>query len=183
MGDRKVGYEGAQLHLRGRSQFVLVRALDRDGEAITGSDGRSNWDIRGRGPVRVSMDASRFRGGIPGEYQNVPFHDMESLLESLTENYDLTLSQEDADPSLGRLHAKKRNRETRGLPSMTFLFRKDTGIVMRMELHGLPQERGGPRAVRLTLASESPLPPDFFTHEAHHEPGRPVVVEPANSKP
>lgn len=174
---RQIGYEGARLHLRGRSQFVLVRALDRGGEVITGSDGQSNWDIRGKGPVRVTSDMHRFRGGLPGEYQNVPFLDLNSLLGSLGEDYDLTLSDDDAEPGLQRLSANKRHRDKRGLPRMEFVIRKDTGTIVKMELRGLPQEKGGPRAVVLTLTSESGLSEDFFTHQAHHEADREVIVE------
>lgn len=180
---RSVGYEGATLHLRGRSQFVLVRPLNQGGQVLTGSNGSSNWDIRGKGPVRVSTDVSRFRSGIPGEYQNVPFLDLSSLFASLSANYDLAVRDDAADPALQHLTAHKRNRDQRGLPRMEFLFRKDTGMVVKMELHGLPEEKGGPRAVSLTLTGESALPADFFSHTAHHELGREVIDESAEIKP
>lgn len=180
---RSVGYEGATLHLRGRSEFVLVRPLNHGGQVITGSDGQTNWDIRGKGPVRLSTDANRFRGGIPGEFQNVPFLDLGSLFRLMAADYDLTVHEDAADPALKRLIAEKRNRDKRGLPRMEFLFRHDTGTVVTMELHGLPEERGGPRAVRLTLRSETAFPADFFTHHAHHEPGRQVINESAPIKP
>ena len=180
---RSVGYESATLHLRGRSEFVLVRPLDHGGQVITGSDGQTNWDIRGKGPVRFSTDANRFRGGIPGEYQNVPFLDLSSLFATLSANYDLTVHEDAADPALQRLIAKKRNRDERGLPRMEFLFRKDTGTVVKMELYGLPEEKGGPRAVSLTLSSETTFAPDFFFHRAHHEPEREVISEPAQHHP
>lgn len=176
---RQVNYEGARLHLRGGTQFVLERTLDRGGVVITGSDGTSNWDIRGKGPVRVSTDVSRFRGAIPGEYQSVPFLDLGSLLGSLTADYDLTLSENEVDPALQQLIAHKRHPEKRGLPRMEFTFRKATGAVVSMTLQGLPEEKGGPRVVRLTLTSEAPFPADFFTHQAHHEAGRKIIHESA----
>ncbi len=180
---RSVGYEGATLHLRGRSEFVLIRLLNPGGQVITGSDGQTNWDIRGKGPVRVSTDTSRFRGGIPGEYQNLPFLDLSSLFQSLAADYDLTVHEVADDLTLQRLSAQKRNRDKRGLPRMEFLFRKETGKVVKMELHGLPEEKGGPRAVSLTLSSETTFPSDFFSHNAHHEPEREVISEPANNNP
>ena len=180
---RQVGYEGATLHLRGRSAFVLVRPLNQGGQVITGSDGSTNWDIRGKGPVRVSTDMSRFRGGIPGEYQNLPFLDLGSLFQSLAEDYDLTVDEVGDDPALQRLSAQKRNRDQRGLPRIEFLFHKETGKVVKMELRDLPEEKGGPRAVSLTLSSESAFPADFFSHHAHHEPEREVISEPAHIKP
>lgn len=180
---RRVGYEGATLHLRGRAAFVLVRPLNQGGQVLTGSDGTSNWDIRGKGPVRLSKDVNRFRGGIPGEYQNVPFLDLSSLFVSLSANYDLTVRDDPADLALRHLTAKKRHRDQRGLPRMEFFFRKDTGTVVKMELHGLPEEKGGPRAVSLTLSSETALPANYFTHHAHHEPEREVIDEPAQRHP
>lgn len=175
--NRRVSYEGARLHLRGGTQFVLERMLDRGGEVITGSDGTSNWDIRGKGPVRVSTDVSRFRGAIPGEYQSVPFLDLSSLLGSLTADYELKLSG--AESGLQQLIAHKRHREKRGLPRMEFIFRQATGTIVSMTLHGLPQEKGGPRAVKLTLTSEAAFPADFFTHAAHHETDREIIHEDA----
>lgn len=176
---RQVNYEGARLHLRGGNQFVLERMLDRGGEVITGSDGTSNWDIRGKGPVRVSTDVSRFRGAIPGEYQSVPFLDLSSLLGSLTADYDITLRESDSDPALQQLIAHKRHREKRGLPRMEFMFRQATGTIVSMTLHGLPEEKGGPRAVQLTLTSEAAFSADFFTHAAHHETDREIIHESA----
>jgi hypothetical protein len=180
---RSVSYEGATLHLRGLSEFVLVRVLNHGGQVITGSDGQTNWDIRGKGPVRVSHETNRFRGGIPGEYQNLPFMDLRSLFLSLAVDYDLTIRDDSADPTLRCLSAHKRNRDKRGLPSMEFQFRQDTGMVVKMELHGLPEEKGGPRAVSLELTSETVFPGDFFTHQAHHEPDREVINESADIKP
>lgn len=176
---RQVSYEGATLHLRGGAQFVLERMLDRGGKVITGSDGTTNWDIRGKGPVRLTTDVSRFRGGIPGEYQSVPFLDLGGLLDSMKEDYDLTLRESDDDPAVRQLTAHKRYRERRGLPRMEFTFRRATGTIVSMTLHGLPQEKGGPRAVRLTLTSEAAFPADFFTHQAHHESDREVINESA----
>ena len=66
---------------------------------------------------------------------------------------------------------------------MEFFSRKDTGTGVKMELHGLPEEKGGPRAVSLTLSSESPLPADFFAHQALHEPEREVIDESASINP
>ncbi|MFM7603757.1 MAG: hypothetical protein ACKO8Z_00990 [Prosthecobacter sp.] len=178
-----VSYEGAKLHLRGLSEFVLVRALNHGGQVITGSDVQTNWDIRGKGPVRVSHETSRFRGGIPGEYQNLPFMDLRNLFRSLAMDYDLTIRDDSADPTLRCLIAHKRNHDKRGLPRMEFQFRQDTGMVVEMELHGLPEEKGGPRAVSLELTSETVFPGDFFTHQAHHEPDREVINESADIKP
>ena len=62
---------------------------------------------------------------------------------------------------------------------MEFIFRQATGTIVSMTLHGLPQEKGGPRAVKLTLTSEAAFPADFFTHTAHHETDREIIHESA----
>jgi hypothetical protein len=51
-----------------------------------------------------------------------------------------------------------------------------------MVLDGLPKEGGGPRRVELELDSSDPLGPDFFTHQAHHEPGRRIEAEPKRTR-
>jgi hypothetical protein len=47
-----------------------------------------------------------------------------------------------------------------------------------MVLDGLPRNNGGPGRIELELVSTDPLTPDFFTHDAHHAPGRPIEPEP-----
>ena len=42
---------------------------------------------------------------------------------------------------------------------------------------GLPRGRGGPKSVMLELEDQSDLPPDFFSHAAHHEPGKRIRYE------
>ncbi len=175
--DRTLTYEGGVLHLRGERQFVLVRPIIEDGQRITGSDGTVNWDIIGNGPVKVTSDLKRFRGGLPGEQQDAPFLDLAGHLNGLNNGYDITLHDVESEPSHARLTAVRKSRDVRGPREMDFTFHRDTGVIIAMELRGLPRAKGGPEALRFTLTSESALPADFFTHTPHHEPSRRVLDE------
>lgn len=169
-----VTYEGAALHLRGDRQFVLVRPIIEGGQRFTGSDGSENWDFSGSGPVKVSRDPKRFRGGLPGEQQDAVFLDLRGQLSRLQSGYDISLEDVPDNADLALLKARKKDREVRGPNEMQLTFRRESGVIVTLEMHGLPRARGGPDALRLTLASDTALPPDFFSHAAHHEPGRPV---------
>lgn len=52
-----------------------------------------------------------------------------------------------------------------------------TGQIHRLLLNGLPRGGGGPASLALELASTAALAPDFFHHQAHHEPSRRVEAE------
>lgn len=181
--NRFANYEGAKLYLRTNSQYVLERTLDRGESSFMGSDGKVNWDIRHDGPVRISHDLERFRRGLPGREQDVPFLDLSGLLSSLESGYELETTNDAADPSLRVLRATKRSRNVNGPREMTFAYRPETGVIVRMHLLGLPREEGGPRSIELHLTSESPLPADFFSHTAHHEAERQIIDESASNKP
>lgn len=169
-----LSYEGAVLHLRGDRQFVLVRPIIEGGQRFTGSDGTENWDFSGNGPVKVSRDPKRFRGGLPGEQQDAVFLDFRGQLSRLQSGYDISLEDVPGAVDLAMLKARKKNRDVRGPNDMQLTFRRESGVIVTLEMHGLPRARGGPDALRLTLTSDTALPPDFFSHAAHHEPGRPV---------
>lgn len=174
---RTLTYEGGVLHLRGDRQFVLVRPIVEGGRRVTGSDGTMNWDIVGDGPVKVTSDLTRFRGGLPGEQQDSTFLDLAGNLSGLKSGYDLVLSDVLGEPSQVRLYAERKSRDVRGPREMDITFRRESGVIVALELRGLPRANGGPEAVRLTLTGESALPADYFTHAAHHEPGRRIQDE------
>jgi hypothetical protein len=171
-------YEGAMLHVRGSREFVLVRPLIGGGQRVTGSNGMLNWDLTGNGPVKVSHHSQRFRGGIPGEQNDTPFLSIAGLLANLGEHYDTSLRSLPGQPARLCLTANRRSRDVRGPRTMSITFQRDAGTITTMELDGLPRAKGGPQSVRLTLTSESALPPDFFHHSRHHEPSRRVVELP-----
>lgn len=166
---RTLTYEGGVLHLRGDRQFVLVRPIIEGGSRITGSDGKTNWDIVCDGPVKVTRDLTRFRGGLPGEQQESLFLDLTENIACLKSGYDLALGDVLGEPSHVRLYAKKKSRVVRGPREIDIIFRRDSGIIVSLELRGLPRAKGGPEALRLKLISESALPADYFTHTPHHD--------------
>jgi hypothetical protein len=179
--------EGAVLHLRGEDQFVLEQDLREGGRRLSGSDGTSSWSVRGKGPVRVSADPRRFRGGIPGQQQDLAFGDLRAQLEDLRWRYKLRLEEHPEDPPTGgealhRLNARKRGREVRGPGTVDLWFDPATGLIHHMFLAGLPRGHGAPRSVSLELLSTDPLPADFFSHSAHHEEGRAVEHLPRDER-
>ncbi len=167
-------YQGAILHLREPAQFLLVRNIVEGGQRITGSDGMRNWDIIGNGPVKVTGDLSRFRGGLPGDPLDLPFLDLHGQLTSLRLGYDLTLSHDGSARGLSTVRARKKSRSVRGPNELVLTFRTGDGVIVSMDLIGLPRAKGGPDALRLTLVAERPLGSDFFHHESHHAPDRRV---------
>lgn len=175
---RTLTYEGAILHVRDARQFVLLRPIIEGGSRITGSDGVVNWDIIGDGPVKISRDLKRFRGGLPGDQQDAPFLDLAGHLTGLKSGYDIRLSVVPEEPSHARLTAVKKSGEVRGPHEMDFTFRRASGVIVALELRGLPRAKGGPETLHLALTGEAPLPADFFTHTPHHEPDRRVQDEP-----
>lgn len=162
--------EGALLHVRGDGQYVLVRRPGRPEEFVTGSDGHESWSVPPDGSIRVSADAARFRGAVPGEQQGLPFLDLRSALDRLREAYELTLND-------GCLVAHKRSAAYRGPRDVTVWFNPASGVIRRLRMDGMPQAQGGPRSVALELMDQRDLGAEFFGHAAHHGPDRRVVRE------
>lgn len=173
-GGRKPGIDGARLFVRGADQFVLVRRFGDGSEFITGSDGVIGWAVPPRGRVHLSHDTRRFRRGVPGEHEELPFLDLRSGLESLRHGYDLGVS---TDASSGqRLEAVRRESRRRG-PHTVRIWFDHQGVATRIEIEGLAVQDGLPRAVALELVSREPLTGEFFGHAAHHTPDRPTDWE------
>jgi hypothetical protein len=174
-----VPVDGAFLFVRSPDRYVLERRGEGGSIVVSGSDGSEAWIVPESGPVRVSRDPHRFAGAVPGSRTGVPFADPRDGLDELATTYDLRL--EPADPatpgSLDRIVATRRP-EARGGPKLVEIaFDAATNRLHAMRLEHLPQARGGPHSVLFELLDESPLPPDFFSHRAHHEVDRPVIVE------
>lgn len=172
-GRRRPTVDGALLHVRGDGQYVLVRRPGQPEEFVTGSDGREAWSVPPDDPVRVSPDAARFRGAVPGEQQGLPFLDLRSALGRLREAYELTLV---GGPD-GHLDAHKRSTAYRGPRDVAVWFDPASGVIRRLRMYGMPQAQGGPRSVALELIDRSDLGAAFFGHAAHHGLDRRVVRE------
>ncbi len=169
--------DDAIVYLRGPSSYVLARLDDEGGEVLSGSDGARAWIVPAKGPVRVSRDASRFAGALPGSKQGVAFVDPHGDLAALSASYDLVIEPATGDRPLSRL-VGTRKPETRGGPKrVEIAFDPDTAVIRAMRLSNLPQGRGGPRSVEFQLVDDTPLDPRFFTHEFHHGADRAVIEE------
>ena len=171
-GGRSLTLEGAVVHLRGKDRYVIVQNLtDGDRQRTTGFDGEQSWSFIGKGAVNVSKDPRRFRSNLPGSQHDFAFTNLYDELEKLAEGYEIQLRDPD-DSGLRRLFASKKSRDVRGPREVEIWFDDDSGAIERLELYGLPQGRGGPKAIRLELIDQRDLGPGFFSHSAHHEEGR-----------
>ena len=173
----KPSVDGALLHVRGPNQYVLMRYFDDGTEFITGSDGTTAWSVPPRGRVRVSSDATRFRGAVPGQQHAIPFIDMRNSLRQLQESYELDLSLETTPEGWRRMNATRRATATGGPKQVTLWYDAQSGTIHRMLLERLPQARGGPRNVLLELTDERDLEPSYFEHTSHHDTNRKVIEE------
>lgn len=173
----KPSVDGALLHVRGPNQYVLMRYFDDGTEFITGSDGTTAWSVPPRGRVRVSSDATRFRGAVPGQQHAIPFIDMRNSLRQLQESYELDLSLETTPGGWRRMNATRRATATGGPKQVTLWYDAQSGTIHRMLLERLPQARGGPRNVLLELTDERDLGPSYFEHTSHHDTNRKVIEE------
>lgn len=171
---RKPGVDGARLHVRGADRFVLVRRFDDGAEFITGSDGSIGWAVPPRGKVHLSHDPRRFRRGLPGEREEVPFVDVRSSLDGLRRGYDLALTS-DGDGG-ARLDAVRRPGRRRG-PERVLIACDAAGVPTRILIEGQPVEEGMPCVVELTLVSREDLGAGYFSHDAHHDADRPLDWE------
>jgi hypothetical protein len=174
--------DGAELSVRGRDQFVLIRRFADGSPFITGSDGEMGWAVPPTGHVHLSRDVRRFRRAVPGERDAIPFLDLEASLESLRRDYDLELVEgnggRDGPEGWSRLDARKRPRVRGGAEHVQIWF-DATGTAHRIALVGLPQGEpdGSPAAVEFTLLKQRDVPANYFHHETHHAPRRPVDWE------
>lgn len=169
---RKPGIDGARLFVRGQDRFVLVRMFGDGTKFVTGSDGEIGWAVPPKGRVHLSRDPRRFRRGVPGERQEVPFIDMRAGFETLRRGYTLSLSPASAPARPGqRLEAVRTGGRGRG-PEAVRAWIGEDGVPTRIEIDGLPPGDGMPESVALELVSRSDLGGRFFDHESHHAAGR-----------
>ncbi len=179
--EAEVRIDGATLYVRGADNYVLVRLLQDGGRQISGCNGEQSWAFREDSPVRVSSDLSRFRSGLPGHRQDIPFINIHGHLTQLQSGYEIGLADERKRAPDGtvllQLTGIRKSRDVQGPKQVQIWFNPENGTVYTMLLDGLPRGRGGPKSVSLELVSQTDLGADFFTHESHHQPGRAVRYE------
>ena len=166
--------DGALLHVRGDGQYILIRQPDTADVFVTGSDGQVAWSVPPDGAVRISPDPRRFRGAMPGEQQGLPFLELGSALSKLKESYELSLEP----GSKPQLVARKRSSAFRGPRDVRITFDASSGLILQLQMDGLPRAQGGPRSVVLNLLNQSDLGPDFYRHDRFHGSDRELIHEP-----
>jgi hypothetical protein len=174
--DRQPPIDGATLYVRSPDRYVLVRTYPDGRRFLTGSDGQTSWAVPPDGPVRVSHDAERFRGPVPGHQHGLPFVDVRGDLNAFRSSYELAGPRLKAGGMRTIAGTRKRG-VARGPRSFEMTYDPVSGTIRQMIFDGLPQARGGPRRVAVELTDSSPLPERFFGHEFHHEIDRQVEEE------
>ncbi len=180
---RKPDVDGGTVTLCGGDAFVLVRRFVDGATFITGSDGSTSWSIPPHGPVHVSRDPRRFRRGLPGERDDIPFVSLPDGLRGLQHGYTLSLRGPTGGES-SLLTAQLVSKRHRG-PHRVRIWLTAEGDPIRIRLEGLPTDNGNPgdldsggrRTVELELVERPAVSPEFFSHAAHHGPDREVVEE------
>ena len=178
VGGRKPGVDGATLFVRGADKFVFVRTF-ADGTAfINGCDGTIGWSVPPTGHVHLSEDRRRFRRGIPGERDDLPFLSLAEGLAGFRRGYALSLVEAPEAGGRLRLEAVRTDSRHRGPARATIDFPAgDDAAAERIELAGLAPDGSGPDGVVLELVERAPLPADFFDHAHHHDASRLVDWE------
>ena len=144
---------------------------------LFGGNQEGSWTMRGTGPVRVSPDPTRFGRAIFSAGGDVAFIDVRSQLGQIRSDYDLSWLP-DATDGTRRLLASRQRPATGGPKEIELWFDPSEAVLRKMILRQLPKGQGGPRSLELTLLSVDPLPDEYFRHDYHHAPDRPVILEP-----
>lgn len=166
--------DGAILFVRAPDSHVLLRRGPAGGDVASGSDGTRAWIVPDEGPVRVSRDPRRFAGTVPGLPTGVVFADPADGLGDLGSQYELQVS---VAGETGRISGTRRPDARGGPKRIEIAYDVATSRILSMRLDQLPQARGGPRSVVFELIDDGPLPSDFFAHQSHHDPSRPVIED------
>ena len=175
---RKPGVDGATLFVRGADKFVFVRTFADGTVFINGCDGEIGWSVPPTGHVHLSEDRRRFRRGIPGERDDLPFLSLAEGLAGLRRGYALSLVEAPEAGGRLRLEAVRTDSRHRGPARAMIDFPAgDDAAAERIELGGLAPDGSGPDGVVLELVERALLPADFFDHAHHHDASRPVDWE------
>ena len=187
---RKPDVDGAVVTVRGPDAFVLQRQFEDGSVFLTGSDGDVGWSVPPRGPVHASRDSKRFRRGLPGERDGIPFIAFSEGLAGLRKGYALSVGVETNSEAasdvagLQRLTAVRQKQGQRG-PSRVDLWFDERGVPQRIRLEGLPRDNGNPedleaaveRTVEFELVGRPEVSEDFFNHASHCDDEREVRWE------
>ncbi len=169
--------EGAVLWMKGPGRFALRQQLPNGETRMFGGDQKGSWTMRGTGPVRVSPDPTRFGRATFSAGGEFAFLDVRSQLGQIRSDYALSWLPDAADGTR-RLLASRQRPASGGPKEIELWFDPSDALLRKVILRQLPKDQGGPRSLELNLLSVDPLPDDYFRHEYHHAPDRPVILEP-----
>ena len=169
--------EGAVLWMKGPGKFALRQQLPNGETRMFGGDQHGSWTMRGTGPVRVSPDPTRFGRATFSAGGEVAFLDVRSQLGQIRSDYDLTWLP-DAANGTRRLLASRQQPASGGPKEIELWFDPSDAVLRKVILRQLPKGQGGPRSLELSMLPVDPLPDEYFRHEHHHAPDRPVILEP-----
>lgn len=163
---------------RGRDHFVLELPSPLGlGPARLGRTPKGAWFVPAlpRKPVVVTDQPTALSRLIEGQGLDLATMDARELLEELDEGWQLERVQDDVGSGQLRIRAERSDVLVGAAHRVEILADQATGKIreLRSFWRPLPGMPGG--IVTLRLQSEEALPPDWFEHESHHRPRRPVV--------
>lgn len=179
----KPSLDGAMLHTRGESLFVLVRKSTDGKSIITGFDGETSWAVRSEGAVKVSKNPNDFNRDVPGHEHAMSFTDIRQTLETLKRAYVIELlpveareTEDDLIDESSRLIVAIKRKGEKGPRRVEINYLVESGRITQIRFIDMPF---GPDrlTLRMTLTDESDLDPNFFQHEYHH-----LAIFPAESE-
>lgn len=172
--------DGAILHIRGETEYVLIRRFANGDQFITGCDGEQSWAVPPYGKVRVSQDLDKFQGALPGHQHAIPFINVQKDLRNIRDAYHIRWLDSETESrrnGTGCLVAEKKSPEYRGAKYIKIWFDRESGTITEILFDKLPRAKGGPQSIVLELTDQTGLASGFFRHEAHHNSEREVVYE------
>ena len=173
-----------RLYLRGCDGFVIVC-----GDVALGRNTDEFWFVPRDGPVIVAEDFEWMVGKSEHEKlelellnvlsidsRSLPLVQLSSAVELMRHDYEVTLDDrtrpgQRVDVLVGRLRDGRR-----GMPSTIRLWSdEDSRIIQRAELEwGLGREPSQANMIVLELLATKRVGADWYHHEAHHPPDRPL---------
>ncbi len=173
-----------RLYLRGCDGFVIT--CD---DVVLGCNTDQFWFVPPAGPVILAEDFAWMVGRSEHEQleiellnvlaidsRGLPMVQLSSAVELMRHDYDVVLDVdvlhgERVDVLVGNLRG-----EIRGLPDTIRLWSgRDSWIIQRAELEWKrPHEKSSANVVILELTAEGGVGADWYDHEAHHPPDRPL---------
>ena len=177
------------LTVRGGRKFVFECGLPLGGELILGADGQSAWGVPPVGPVVLSNDPNRLDRWTERLPVQVSPHilSMDTVLARMATDYALEYTTSTEENRRSVRGVRKPEAPARFPDEVIVTADPDTGIVQTLVMKWnrdslLPR----PKRVTLTFRKTIELGDDWFGHERHHEPSRPVVSledQPASTTP